>query len=255
MGDEKNLTNSIDENSDANQTPPQATKNGSITFSLPKKQLIIVGLVIVLILAIIIGMSIHERNALRNQLEELGVDTDGNDVIDVSNEVEISVSTLREVIAPAEELISYKYYYTDAGVYEKNQTFFDTGVNIPFTKNQQVYVYSGTIGVGFNIDEIDFDIDEDNLKITVDMPDLEVMYHNFDTSSFQSYDVKSSVFTKVNLSDYADFEEELKDYQEDKLANNSDFWKEAKANSEATLSGLLTVSGLVDNYVIQYNWD
>lgn len=246
MVDNKNL-----EENNENST---MKNNDAISIAIPKKKLIYVGIIIILFIIVIAGMAIHEKKALKKQLDEIGITQDGTELIMPSNEVEISVSTLREVIAPAKELISYKYYYTDAGVYEKNKTFFSTSVGIPFTKNQQVYVYSGTIGVGLNIEDISFDINEDNKRITVKMPELGVIYHTFDTSSFQSYDVKSSIITKINLSDYADFEEELKQHQEEKLSAYDEFWKEARKNTEATLDGLLSVSGLVDDYVIQYEW-
>ncbi|MDC7278091.1 DUF4230 domain-containing protein [Butyrivibrio fibrisolvens] len=232
----------------------EKVKSDSVNIALSKTKLMTVGLVVLLFIVLFVGMSLHEKKALIDLKNSLDIPASEEGQIQVNPEVEITAATLREVIAPAKELVSYKYYYTDAGQFEKDKKFFNTSISIPLTKNQQVYVCSGTIGVGLNIEDINFDIDNEHHKIIVQMPELKVLYHEMDTDNFQSYDVKSSVFTKVNLSDYADFQDSLKTREEEKLNQKNDFWKEARTNTENALEGLLTVSGLVDNYVIQFDW-
>ena len=194
---EKNNTTTNEPNKE-NDVPVDSVQSGFINFSISKKKLTAVAILIIIIVAIILGLSIHYRNKLSALEEQLDIPEE-QDIIEVTNEVQITTSTLREIIAPAKELVSYKYYYTDAGVFEKNKKLFDTDINIPFTKNQQVYVYSGTIGVGLNIDEINFDVDETSKKITISMPELTILYHEMDTKNFQSYDVKSSIFSALTL--------------------------------------------------------
>ena len=228
------------------------TVGDQTVFTVTKSHVIILLAAVAVILIFAIGMGIHERKALNDLKRELGIVDDT--VVEINDEAQLTATTLREVIAPASDLVSYKYYYTDSGVYEKDKKFFKTGVSIPFTKNQTVYIYSGTIGVGIDISEVDFDIDTVAKRIRVTMPEMKILYHEMDTDNFQSYDIKQSAFTKQSLSDYAEFVDGLQKLQEDKLATNDVFWLDAKNNAEDTIRGLLTAAGIADKYDIQFVW-
>lgn len=247
-----NLTNLVEETEEQKNQGGTQTVGNQAVLMISKSHLIIIAVAVVAILILAIGMSIHEKNALNDLKNKLGIVDDT--VVEISDDAQLTATTLREVIAPASDLISYKYYYTDAGEYEKDKKFFNTKIAVPFTKNQQVYVCSGTIGVGIDISDVDFDIDKVAKRIIITMPAIKVMYHEMDTDNFQSYDVKSSVFTKIDLKDYADFQEELQAKQEEKLASNDVFWLDAKNNAEDTIRGLLTAAGIADKYDIQFVW-
>ena len=72
----------------------------------------------------------------------------------IEPEVKIDKQTVKEMVAPAGELVTYKYFYTDAGTYEKSQKFSDTDITIPFTTDKTIYTYSGTISAGIDMEEV-----------------------------------------------------------------------------------------------------
>ena len=174
--------------------------------------------------------------------------------IEVSEFVSVEVGTLREIIQPASELVTYKYYYTDAGVYEKSRKLFNTGIVLPFTTDRTVYTYSGVIGAGVDLMRTDFAIDNQKRTIVVYLQEPAIIYHELDENSFESYDVRTSAFTRSNLADFSDFRAALKSTQEEKLLANETFWSEAKSNAKNVISNLVTLSGAVEDYTVSYEW-
>ena len=177
-----------------------------------------------------------------------------NDALMNPPEIQITVTTLKEYIAPASELITYKYYYTDSGTYEKNKKFFDSNIKIPFTTDKSVYVYSGKISAGVDIDDINFNVNNPNKTIEVKMPKPKIIAHELDEKSFKTYDVKNSVFTSSSLDNFADFQGALKATQEDKINSNTEFWDSVKDNAENVIKSLLTVNDEVKEFKIEFTW-
>ncbi|MBO4863002.1 MAG: DUF4230 domain-containing protein [Eubacterium sp.] len=173
----------------------------------------------------------------------------------ITPEITIDKQTVEEIIAPAGELVSYKYYYTDAGSYKKSQTITDTDFVIPFTTDETVYTFSGTIGAGIDLNDVDFDVDNDRKVITVYLPEPKVLSNEIDEKSFQTYDVRRSIFTSSDLKDYTQFIGELKASEEDKLNSNREFWDQLRKNTEKTISGLMSANDQLDEYVIKYEWN
>ena len=226
-------------------------------------------LVVIVLLLIVAGAGFcgykylkHKHNEELNTLQQLYEGAQSQiETLEIQNEnllnppkVEITVKTLKEYIAPASELITYKYFYTDAGTYEKSQTIGKTDIKIPFSTDKVVYTYSGTISAGIDVGDIKFAVDDKNMKITVAMPQPKILAHELDENSFQTYDVKNSVFTSSDLKDYADFSKSLKDTQEDKLMSNEVFWNNVKGNAEGVIRGLITANDEVDDYSLDFNW-
>ncbi len=170
----------------------------------------------------------------------------------VNEEVKIDAVTLSRLIEPASELISYKYYYTHAGIVEDSKKVFN--IKVPFTTDKAVYLVDGVIGAGADISKIQFDVDDEKKEINVKIPNPKIISHEIDTDSFQYYDVKNSVFNSSNLADYAELESVIKQDQETKLNENKEFWDKTKQNINATISNLIKASGKVDDYKIYYQW-
>lgn len=209
--------------------------------------------VVVIGLEYVLLMSSAQKRADDAYLEGIVEGEKNGVVIEVDDNIVVTVKTLEEVIAPASELISYKYFYTTADIYEKNQQFFS--VTIPFTTDKEVYVLSGVINVGIDLKNVDFDINEDNKTIIVHLPELVVMSHIIDTDSFKTYNLRNSVFTSSDLDDYSSFQEALKNMEEEKLMDNDQFWSLAKEQTKNIISSLINVSGIADEYTITYEWN
>ena len=229
------------------------------------KKVIAIIVVILILVGAAVGGIMYFKHKNAQELEALQVLYEGAqsqiETLELQNEnlqnpphVAVTVKTLKEYVAPASELVTYKYFYTDTGTYEKNKTFGDSNIAVPFTKDKSVYVYSGVISAGIDVSDIKFVVDESNLKIMVVMPQSGVIAHELDTDSFQAYDVQNSIFMSSNLNDFAQFEGALKNTQEDKLNSNDAFWKEVRNNSENVIKSLITANGEIDDYELEFSW-
>lgn len=216
---------------------------------------------IVLLLAVIFVLAQHiiltnraakeAEDAYQQALSEAGAQTQ---VVEVEPGFKVDSTTLREVIAPASKLVSYEYFYTDADQYEKSQPLFNTSIKVPFTTNQTVFTYSGTISAGIELGKIVFDVDNDKKTIAVRLPEPVILAHQLDMNSLQFYDIKKSVFTRVDLGDYAEMQAALMEKQEKKLMQNEKFWEGLKGNTQSLIANLITASGKIEDYSISYVW-
>jgi len=216
---------------------------------------------IVLLLAIIFILAQHiiltnraakeAEAAYQQALSESGAQTQ---VIEVEPGFKVTSTTLREVIAPASKLISYEYFYTDADKYEKSQPLFNTNIKVPFTTNQTVFTYSGTISAGIELSKVVFDVDNDEKTIRVLLPAPEILAHQLDMNSFQFYDIKKSVFTRADLGDYTEMQSALMEKQETKLWQNEKFWNNLENNTQSLINGLITAHDKINEYKITYEW-
>ncbi len=218
---------------------------------------VVVGVVIALIIIGIAAFIVGNVSGRKKAKEEIVLPTTEEATTEaqiIEPEVKIDKQTVKEAIAPAGELVSYKYFYTDAGTYEKSQKFTDSDIVIPFTTDKTIYTYSGTINAGIDMDEIEYDVDNEKKDIIVYLPEPKVLSHELDESSFKTYDVKKSIFTSSELTDYAQFVGELKKSEEEKLNGNREFWDQLEKNTEKTIKSLLTADDKIDEYHISFEW-
>ena len=206
--------------------------------------------VIVLVVAVIIGQNLYWKRQL-SAIESgvpLTVKTEDNSKITVDSQ------TLMSAMTKADKLVTYEYYYTDAGTYEKGKKLFKTNIAIPFTTDKAVFTYGGSLGVGIHTEQLSIDTDNEKKIILVKIPPLEILTDTPDYDAFQYYDVKNSVFTSSNLKDFSGFQKELAKEQKEKLKKNEEFWKSARKNTEMVIENMLTASGNLDGYKIQFEW-
>ena len=222
-----------------------------------KKVFIIVGIILAMIL-LAVGLGyLKIRSVIQKEKEvayQLGIEEGihNGKVVEVSKDVTVSVKTLREVIAPASDLVTYRYYYTNADTYEKSKNVWK--VKLPFTTDKEVYVLSGVISAGIDVGKVEFSVDDEKKTIEVKMPEPVIVSHEIDADSFKTYNIKNSVFTASKLEDYVQFQEAIKATQEERLEDNDLFWEQAKNQSKNIITSLLTVSGATEDYEVNYIW-
>ena len=166
----------------------------------------------------------------------------------------IDAGILLETVQDAKDLIVYKYHYESIGNYLKERTFFGTGIKVPFTQDRSIFAYRGTISAGVDLKDLSVSVDNQKQSIQVFLPHPAVLAHEFEIDSFRIYDLKDSVFTKTNLSDYAGMEKALKDLQESRLQDDEDFWSDVRANTELVLKDLFSMTGKIDGYSLEFVW-
>lgn len=198
--------------------------------------LVIVG---ILLLAVL-GMYLRTKKLEADYQAQLVSSGAEEQTLHVTPEITVNVATVSSAVKNAGELITYKYFYTDIGNYEKDKKLFKKW-SIPFTKDRTIYSYSGTISLGVHTKDIKVEVDEDKKQINLTVPKIEIMSSVIDRDSFKDYDIKNSIFTSTSLGEYQKLIDELQKSQEESLKTKTEIFKEAQVSLENTLKGLLSV--------------
>lgn len=185
-------------------------------------------------------------SAIENQSEG------GNFINDVMPEKTVlREENLDELFASASELVTLKYYYTNAADLEKYRELF--GMKVPLTTYQTVFTYDGVISAGIDLSDIVYDeIDNEKKTIHITLPYPKIISNELDTSSFKYYDVKNSIFTSISPEEITYKIDELKQMQEDDLKNRDGFYDNVSNNAENVLRNLLYTSELTSEYKVTF---
>lgn len=160
-----------------------------------------------------------------------------------------TVRELENMIESVSELVTEKYHYTDIGKDEKEATKLGS-LPVPGTAELTLVVYSGIISAGIDVSEIECGIDDENKIITIVLPEPKIIAHEIDESSIESYDIKTSAFSKKSYADYAEKISEFKSLKEKELTADSTFFETVKENSKNALTTLLSASTMTKDYKI-----
>ncbi|HOO25787.1 MAG TPA: DUF4230 domain-containing protein [Clostridiales bacterium] len=183
---------------------------------------------------------------LRPFFEKLSpVVINADEVIEGENYI-LTRGTIEEIVKPAADLITTKYKYKDAGTYEDFKTVF--GKKVPGTTDKVVYTYKGTISVGVDLSNVEYDIDNENKIIKVSIPDLRIMTNEIDASSFEYPFVSDSVFNPTVMENYTNLIATLKSLKEEELKKDKEFMDEAKRNTRNVIQRFLTFSDATKDY-------
>ena len=173
---------------------------------------------------------------------------------DVIDEVQtVSIEEVQKILEPASELITAKYYYTEASTYEKHKTAFKK-YKIPFTTDETVFTYDGMISVGIELSEIEIQVDNDAMLISIILPPLEEKYNTVDHDSFAVPYTKDSPFTKTNMKDYTNLLNELEKEKGKEVMANKEFMTFAKNSTVEVMQAFLKASSLTSDYEVTISW-
>ena len=146
-----NLNQSVHEKTKKVKAKASKTANGVKSFFMK------VGIVVVIALCFCIAMKIAYLEGRGNPY---------------TNDVEIIDIHIEEKLSAIGELSTYSFEYTNEKRVSNSRKIFEW--NIPMTKNEIDIFYSGVIKVGYEIAEIDCDVNNASKKIFVKLPDIQV---------------------------------------------------------------------------------
>lgn len=210
--------------------------------SLKLTKLAIAAVIILLIAGIIVGFSLANRNGGRPKATRLA----GGSAF--------TVDSVREAIAPASEMAVYKYNYEANGTQEKNKKLFSTNIVIPLTTDEVVFIYAGTIGIGLDVGLVRIDVNNVTRTVELTMPEMKLLYHEIDSDSFKSYNVRDSIFTSFSMEDFNELETALKKEREENLQEQTDIWEKAKIKAEDVIKGLILAMPGSEEYTVRFVW-
>ena len=162
----------------------------------------------------------------------------------------LSISTVEEVLRPAADLITTKYYYTDADVYEHYKEIW--GHKLPLTTDKVVFTYDGYLGVGIDMKELSFEIDDENRVITIVLPELGIRSNEIDPASFSFPYMSDSIFNDTRMDNYMELIDKLKKEKAREFMGNDELLQEALDNTRQVLRSFLTGSEFTRDYQVVF---
>lgn len=112
--------------------------------------------------------------------------------------VTINVDTIQDGLENMGVLITQEYYFTQVETYTKDKKvlgFIDSSSG--FT-----YSYDGKVTAGIDFGEITVSKDEENKKLTIEIPASQIQSVDIDSRTFQVYSEKDSLWNPLNIEDY-----------------------------------------------------
>ena len=191
----------------------------------------------------------------QKQNNEMSVSSRSDDTIEIkdnkdSTKASVSISYLKESIKSASDLITTRYFYKDANTYKNTKTFFDH--EVPFTTDETVYTYEGTVSLGIDISQISFSVDNTAKTIMVSMPDVKIIANEIDEDSFQFITAKDSIFNNTDMQDYTKLIGELKKKKSEEVMERKDLIEDTKQKSQTVIANLIKHTALASDYTVTF---
>lgn len=158
--------------------------------------------------------------------------------------------TVRQLLTPLSQLTTLQYSYQDVELYENSRQLF--GMELPFTQQQILYTYSGTVHAGVDLAALEITVDEAERTIHVQLPQPAILAHEIDEDSFAFYTVKDSLFTRVQLEQFTAQIADLKAEKERQLALDGDFYTQVLDNAQQVIAGLLGAADSTRAYRVAF---
>lgn len=172
-------------------------------------------------------------------------------VIPDDDDYKLTISMVQDVLKPTAALITNQYRYTAADIYDDYKKFF--GLNLPFTNSKAVFTFKGTMSIGLDLQKISYEIDNDNKIIHITLPEIGILSHDIDLSSFQFPFEEESIFNPKEMSDYVGALDQLKSKQAELVLNDQEYMANALYNTQEVLRLFLASSEFTKDYSVTFN--
>lgn len=168
----------------------------------------------------------------------------------VEDKSTLDVNTIEEILQPAGDLITQRYYYTDMDTFENYKELL--GAKIPLTTDKVVFTYKGAISAGIVLSKVEFEVDEEEKTITVTLPQIFIVSNEIYEDEFKAYEVKNSIFTETKISDYAVLFGSMKSKKAEELIKNEKFCEEARKEAKNVITAFLKNASVSKDYKIVF---
>ena len=216
-----------------------------------KSKIIITLLVVILLLigvgfAFLYGKTTTEKRytaELAESREQMGLKDQQyeEEIAALKKEIEtmadINLDLIQKKVKDIGELSTVEYLYTDAGKFEDANKLF--GVKVGITTKSFIAKWDGIIKAGIDIEKVSVDLDEENKKIVIHMPEAEILSHEIDEDSVETLDEKDGLFNPVRVQDVRNFDAFSKKAMEERAKENGILdkaWDNAKEIIEKAIS-------------------
>ena len=152
-------------------------------------------------------------------------------------------------VKQSKELVSYKYFYTNAAMFENKKNIY--GFDLPLTSKKFIISYSGKAALGVDLSQIKTDI-KGNKIIISNLGKVKILSNELDEKSMKIFDESTSLFSSWNIKDYQNFFADQKGEVEKKIME-SELPQQANTSAEETIKQLLMLNPQISSqYEIEF---
>ncbi|GAA3648553.1 DUF4230 domain-containing protein [Asaccharospora irregularis] len=145
------------------------------------------------------------------------------------------IDTITQVL----DLNTVKYNYSNIVTVKKDRSIND--IKIPFSEKSFIIKYNGTINGGVKPEDIKI-IKNTGDKIYIEVKKCRILNHYIDDENIYVYDIKSSVFNKVDINEVLKDVSKYKKEYEKKIIKEG-FMDEVEKNTKSSLENMLKNMG------------
>ncbi|WP_062551654.1 DUF4230 domain-containing protein [Peptoniphilus phoceensis] len=165
-------------------------------------------------------------------------------------EPEITSTLIFNKLINVRELTSLKYYYTNMGQFENQNTFY--GYKVPFTSKKFIVSYDGVIHAGVDLEKMDVKLKGKSIEIKI--PAAKILSHEIYEDSLKVFDERESIFNRIDIEDYNNFSKDQKKEVEDKAIKRG-LLKEADQEAKKAIEETLIGDTILSDYKIKVTSD
>lgn len=148
------------------------------------------------------------------------------------------------------ELATQSAFCTQVNSPEDARKIFNT-FNIPFTENTIIYSYNVIIKAGFDFGDIKYKVDEDNKKISVELPEAKILSSEIDHDSLEVYLEDESLFNNFTMEERNDEDKKMVAEAKESSIENG-LLENARANAEVIIKGFFSNQYNMEEYEIEF---
>lgn len=165
-------------------------------------------------------------------------------------EPEITSTLIFNKLINVRELTTLKYYYTNMGQFENQNTFY--GYKVPFTSKKFIVSYDGVIHAGVDLEKMDVKLKGKSIEIKI--PAAKILSHEIYEDSLKVFDERESIFNRIDIEDYNNFSKDQKKEVEDKAIKRG-LLKEADQEAKKAIEETLIGDTILSDYKIKVTSD
>ena len=145
------------------------------------------------------------------------------------------INTLSQVL----NINTVKYNYSNIVEIKKDKSI--NNIKIPFTEKLFIIKYNGVINGGVKPEDIEI-VNNTGNEISIEIKKCQILDHYIDDENIYIYDVKSSIFNKLDIQEVLDDMSNYKREYEEKIISEG-FMEEIQENTKVSIENILKGMG------------
>lgn len=206
-------------------------------------------IVMAFLIGLVIGFLVHSAVSFKtgNQSKKETIVADAT----IADETSLlTISTVEEIVERAGDLVTTRYSYKDADSSENYKEI--KGIKLPFTSNKVVFTYCGTVGLGMNLNDVEYTIDNEARSIEITLPEIGIVFNEIDYGSFEVPYESKPLFNRNDLKDYTEMIDTLQEKKAETVMNDEELITTATKNAQDTIKGFLLSADATKDYDVSF---